>query len=174
MQTKPFRVLLPLVQCFLAALCGGAGLWQRSAILSRRFFGEQTLWDSTARFHVWPWPFKFAVIENLPAFHASALFSWPIGAWKPDMSEGVQLAPSLLFVLVFWYWIGSQLDRRRKGRTKAAWCALVIFTVVCLIGALVPIGSTGYLPYAFLVWLIGAISFRRLTKSPCVPGKLIS
>jgi hypothetical protein len=64
-----FRTFLPIAECGFAALFGGLGLWQRSTILSRAGFGEgRTLWDSTARFHVWPWPFKFAVVMNTPAF----------------------------------------------------------------------------------------------------------
>src|SRR5215471_2333458 len=107
-------------------------------------------------------PFKFAVIENLPAFLAGILLSWPIGVLKPDLPEAVQLAPSLLFALVLWYWIGSRLDRRWNVRVKAPWVSLAILTAVCLTGALIPIGNTGYLPYAFLVWLVIAIPFRQL------------
>jgi len=63
-----FRTLLPVAQCALAALFGGVGLWQRSVILSRPFFGGEPLWNSTARFHVWPWPYEFAVVSNVPRF----------------------------------------------------------------------------------------------------------
>jgi hypothetical protein len=74
-----FRVLLPLAQCPLAAFFGGLGLWQRAAILSRPGFGEgSTLWDTTARYHVWPWPFKFAVVTNTPAF-----LTWALVGWQP-------------------------------------------------------------------------------------------
>jgi hypothetical protein len=71
-----FRRLLPVVQCGLAALFGGWGLWERSAILNRVFTADgQTRWDTTAQFHVWPWPFKFAVVTNTPAFLCWALAS---------------------------------------------------------------------------------------------------
>ena len=48
-----FRPLFPVVQSGLAALFGGWGLWERSAILNRVFTVDgQSLWDTTARFHV--------------------------------------------------------------------------------------------------------------------------
>ena len=34
------------------------------------------MWDTTARFHVWPWPYKFAFVSNFPAFMAGSLLSW--------------------------------------------------------------------------------------------------
>lgn len=160
---RQFRRILPASQVALGVLFGGWGLWQRNQILSHDYlFG--TGWNSTARFHVWPWPFKFAVIENLPAFLAGALMSWPISAAKPDLPESVQLAPSLFFVLVLWYWIGLRLDRQWEEGQKAPWVWLAAFTAVCLTGALVPLGYTGYLPYAALIWLITALAFRRLIK----------
>jgi hypothetical protein len=165
MQTKRFRVLLPLLQCPLAALFGGVGLWQRASILNRRFIGDQTFWDSTAAFHVWPWAFKFAVVENLPAFLAGVLLSWPIGALKPGLPESVELAPSLLFALVLWYWVGLRLDRRPDVHEKTVWGSLTLFTCVSLAGAFVPIGSSGYLPFAALLWLILGFAFRRLSKT---------
>jgi hypothetical protein len=74
---RRFRLLLPITQCGLAAIFGGFGLWQRYAILNRPvFFEGQTLWNSTARFHVWPWPYKFAAIANIPAFLLGVLLSW--------------------------------------------------------------------------------------------------
>ena len=158
-----FRRILPTLQLAIGALFGGWGLRQRNQILSHDYlFG--TGWNSTARFHVWPWPFKFAVIGNLPAFLAGTLLSWPINAVKPDLPESVQLAPSLLVVLVLWYWIGLRLDRQWTVGQKTPWILLAFFTTVCLTGALVPLGYTGYLPYAALIWLMTAFSFRCLIK----------
>src|SRR5262245_50985336 len=105
-QGNGFRTILPFVQFVLTALFGGVGLWQRTATLSRPFFEGQTLWDSTARFHVWPWPLKFAVVSNMPAFLAGSLFSWPFAAMWPKLSELVELGASLLFVVILWRWIG--------------------------------------------------------------------
>jgi hypothetical protein len=69
-QRIQFRKVLPIFQTALAAILGGWGLWLRNSILNLSFFGDDTLWNSTARFHVWPWPFKFAVVLNMPAFLA--------------------------------------------------------------------------------------------------------
>jgi hypothetical protein len=63
-QKLRFRRILPVAQLGLAALFGGLGLWQRFAILSRPFGEGQTVGDTTAQFHIWPWPFKFAVITK--------------------------------------------------------------------------------------------------------------
>jgi hypothetical protein len=162
-----FRVLLPLIQCPLAALFGGIGLWQRSAILSRPgFFEGTTMWETTVRFHVWPWPYKFAAVSNIPALLAGLLLTVPIGAVRPTMSEAAQLAPTLVFVVVLWFWIGSRLDRRWIVTEKTPWIILLVFTLVCLVGALIPIAYTGFLPYGSLVWLAIAIPLRRVTKTP--------
>src|SRR5215468_4420087 len=70
--TIPFRQLLPVVLTPTSAVFGGIGLLQRSAILSKPVWGG-TLWHTTARFHIWPWPYKFAAMLNLPAFLAGLL-----------------------------------------------------------------------------------------------------
>ena len=67
-----FRKLLPITQTVLAAFFGGWGLWLRNEYLSHYSpFG----WNSTERFHVWPWPYKFAVVSNMPALFAGGLIS---------------------------------------------------------------------------------------------------
>jgi|HubBroStandDraft_2_1064218.scaffolds.fasta_scaffold76367_1 hypothetical protein len=166
-----FRVLLPIVQGGLATLLGGFGLWQRSVLLSRPgFFDGTTLCDTTARFHVWPWPYKFAALSNMPALFAGMLLSMPISALRPTLPESVQLAPTVLFVLILWFWVGSRLDRRWIVAEKTPWIGLSVFTVVCLVGALIPIGYTGCVFYGFLVWLITAISLRRMVKATPQPS----
>jgi hypothetical protein len=160
-QGTQFRRILLVSQAVLAAFFGGLGLWQRNEILNRyAFLG----WNSRARFHVWPWSFKFAVVSNLPAFLAGLLLSWPIGLLWPELPEAVQLAPSLLFVLVLWYWVGSWVDRCWGPMEKAPWILLAVFTAVCLIGAFIPMGYIGYLPYAVLLWLAAASALRNMTK----------
>jgi len=120
-QGKQFCRMLPVFQVALAGFFGGWGLWQRNEILNHDYlFGIG--WNSTARFHVWPWPFKFAAISNLPAFLAGLLLSWPIGAASPELHEATQLAPSLLFVGVLWYGIGSWMDRRWDPTEKTPGC----------------------------------------------------
>src|SRR5260370_2424836 len=91
------RNLLPAVQSAIAVLFGGTGLWQRSAILSRPWFSEgQTMWDTTARFRVWPWPYKFAVVSNFPAFMAGALLSWNTHPFRGCAGGGTTFSLSLL------------------------------------------------------------------------------
>jgi hypothetical protein len=162
-----FRMILPVAQSGLAVLFGGFGLWKRSAILSRPFFEGQTLWNSTARFHVWPWPYKFAVVLNVPAVLMGLLLAWPIGTAWPEVSVSEYLAymPSLLFVPILWYWVGSRLDRRWSSGDKTPWIALLIFTLVCLVGAFIPIGYVGHLPYGLAVWLVTAVVIRYISKA---------
>ena len=136
-----FRKLLPVAECGLAALFGVLGLWQRSKTLSGSFWGDQTLWQSTTRFHVWPWPYKFAVISNLPGVFAGLLLSWPLGLIWPGMSEYTEAVPPLLFAAILWYWVGSRLDRRWRLTERVPWIALSIFTLVCLAGAFLPMGQ---------------------------------
>jgi hypothetical protein len=168
-----FGLLLPVGQTVLAGLCGGVGLWQRNRILSHASFLGGTWWDSTARFHVWPWPFKLAVISNMPAYLAGLLLAVPIGIVWPHLSEAAQLAPSLIFVAVLWYLVGRRLDRRwrRAGATavslgtRTPWILLLVFTAVCLFGTFLPLGDAGYLPYGILIWLVTAVTIIRMTKT---------
>jgi hypothetical protein len=101
-----FRVLLPVVETTLATLAGGIGLWQRHQILNQRFLGDHTLWESTARFHVWPLPLRFAVVSNVPSFLASALVRWPLKTLWPQMPETLGFLPLILFVPLLWYLVG--------------------------------------------------------------------
>ncbi len=83
-------------------------------------------------------------------------------AWHP---ESVANLPSLLLVPILWYWVGSSLDRRWEIRDKTPWIALLIFTVVCLIGAFIRTGYTSFLfPYGVTVWLIAALVLGRIRR----------
>jgi hypothetical protein len=157
---RRFGTVLPVAQLGLAGLFGSIGLWQRSTILSRPFFEGQTMWDSTARFHVWPWPYKFAVISNLPAVLVGLLPAWPLGVLWPGVSEYVANIPFFLLIPLLWYWVGCQLDRRWHVSDKTPWIALFIFTLICLVGAFLPLGYTGYLPYGLAVWFAAAVVLR--------------
>jgi hypothetical protein len=157
LQKNRFSAILPAVQCGLAAFFGGFGLWQRSVILSRPFIGDQTLWNSTARFHVWPWPYKFAAVLNLPAFVGGSLLLLPIHfAWR-GLPEFAELLPSLVFTLILWHGIGSRLDQRWRVTSRTPWIAILVFTVICLGGAILPIGYVGYFPWGVVVWVIAAL-----------------
>jgi hypothetical protein len=149
-----FCTLLPIAQCALAAAFGGFGLWRRSTILNQPFFGDQTFWNSTARFHVWPWPYKFAVISNFPAFLLGLLPLWLLGFIRPRIPEYAANVPALFFVLLLWYWVGSRLDRHWRMTNKTPWIGVSLFTLISLVGASLPIGNSGYLPYGLAVWLV--------------------
>lgn len=155
-----FRLFLPMAQFLLAVLFGGLGLWQRSAILCQPLFDGQTLWNSTAVYHVWPWLYKFAVVSNIPAFVIGSLLSWPIAIAWPKASEYVANIPSLLLVPVLWHWVGSHLDRRWSVRETAPWIALLVFTVLCVVAASVPIGYVTYIPFGMVVW-VGTLALLR-------------
>ena len=163
-QVMQFRKLLPSIQVVLAVFFGGVGLWQRNSILSHSFLG----WNSTARFHVWPWPYKFAAISNMPALLVAALPSWPVGDLWPDLPETVQIAPVVPCVLLLWYWIGSRLDQRWRTAQATPWVALMIFMLVSLTGALIPIGYVGYLPFGVMLWVVTAVVLGLCRRRPDV------
>jgi len=179
-----FRMLLPVAESVLAGLFGGIGLWQRNQILFRHMFGDQPLWESTARFHVWPWSYKFAAISNMPAFLAGSLVSLPINAlWakllnpaRPELPEAFELVVSLVFVAMLWSWIGHRVDRKLRNvgadrvvdGTKTAWVSLSVFTAVCLTGAFLPLGHVGYVLYGAVVWLATAATIHKTTKPPII------
>lgn len=158
---RRFRAILPALQVMLGALFGGWGLWQRNQILSHDYlFGIG--WNSTARFHVWPWPFKFAAVSNFPALLAGLLLTIPISV---ERSEAIQVAPALLFVVVLWRWVGTRLDRRWTVTEWTPWIAILLFMIISLFGALLPMGYTGYLPYGFVLWAAACISLPRSTHA---------
>ena len=133
-----FRMLLPAAQTVLAGLFGGIGLWQRNQILNRPFLGGQTLWESTARFHVWPWSYKFAAISNIPAFIVGGLVLLPINAIWPKLPGALDFALSLVFVAMLWYGVGHRLDRTRSrasadsisAGTKTSWALLFVSSLL--------------------------------------------
>ncbi len=153
---QPFRRLLPVTQTVLAACFGGFGLWQRDQYLTSSWLG----WNSTERFHIWPWPFKFAVVTNMPAFLVWALLGWPIGERWPEIPETAMAAPSLFFVAILWYVMGVWLDRRWGARNRHAselkipWILLLLFTLLCVIGACVRVTFTSdYLFFGAVIWI---------------------
>jgi len=157
-----FCRILPATQVALAGLFGGWGLWQRNQVLSHDYlFGIG--WNSTARFHVWPWPYKIAAISNLPALSAGLLLTIPIGAMRLRLSETLQLAPTLIFVFLLWLWIGARLDRRWSVAVPTPWIAISLFMVLSSVGAFLPLGYTGYLPYGLVVWVVAYLALSRST-----------
>jgi hypothetical protein len=175
-----FRMLLPVAETVLAGLFGGIGLWQRNQILCGPAFFGGTLWETTASFHVWPWPFKFALISSMPAFLAGSLLLMAThGLWarllsstRPVLPEALELTLSLLFVPMLWYWVGRRVDRRWGSAgadrvlagTKTPWVLLSVFTAVCLTGAFLPLGHVGYVSYGAVVWIATAATIHRTTR----------
>ncbi len=103
---------------FLAPLKGtvesdefwGLGFVARNEFLSHDYLFA-TGWNST-RFNAWSWPYRLSAISNLPALFAGLLFTIPISAMEPTLSETLQLAPMLVFVFLLWLWVGPRFDRR--------------------------------------------------------------
>ena len=171
-----FRRILPVSQTAFAIFFGGWGLWLRNSILSQTFFGNSTLWNSTARFHVWPWPYKFAVVLNVPAFLVGLLLSWPLDAFRPGLPESVSVLPVLLFVPLLWYSIGSWLDQRRsanenRSSLRRQYILLLVFTLICAATSSIPErvgGYVSYIPLGILIWAavgLGAFAVSQKHKS---------
>lgn len=161
-----FRNLLPVLQTTVAVFFGGWGLWLRNAILSRPFWGDSTGWNSTAVFHVWPWPLKFAMIVNLPPLLAGALLAWPLQYVTLGLPEWVQDLPVLLFIPLFWYWVGLWADKsvnsdiNGKGR-RGLWILLLLFIFVCATSSSISGyvgGYTSHLLFGIAIWLMAAIA----------------
>ena len=151
-----FRWGLAVAQLLLAAVSGGIGLWQRHEILKQPFF-DGTLGDSTAAYHIWPWPFKFAIVVNLPALIGSVPVSGGIGLLWNGWNEVADMTLALLFVPVVWYWVGGRMESwswRRRG----------IFVAVFFGGsfgvAVAPLGYIGFLPVGLMGWVVGAWMLR--------------
>jgi hypothetical protein len=54
----------------------------------------------------------------MPAFLCGSLFSWPINYLRPRLPEWLSTLPSLLFVIVLWFLVGSWVDRRQLDAAK--------------------------------------------------------
>jgi hypothetical protein len=176
-----FRTILPILYAVQALFLGGQGLQIRNSILSQRLFENSTLWNSTARFHVWPWPFKFAVVQNMPAVLIGSLFAWPVDTFRPGLPEWISMLPALLSVPLLWYSIGFWLDQRRNAENNAnsanrQWILLAVFTSICAAASSIPEsvgGYVSYLPMGILVWItfgIAALANSRKPKSRITPS----
>ncbi len=158
---KQFRTILPIAQPLLAIILGCIGEWQRWHILTQRsFFGDG--WHSTARFHVWPWPLKFAVITTMPTMFPGALLSLIV---RDSWEEAFYMATLVLAYLaapVLWYWIGYKFDHRWTLQNRKPWIALSIFNLIALTGSLVGLGTVGYMPFSTVLWIFWiAVASRR-------------
>ena len=153
-----FRGLLTGTVTVVAATFWAVGTWERNQILSQPFINGSTLWDTTARFHVWPWSFKLAAILDMPAFIGGAILMLPFRMIWRTMPEVLDFVPQGGLTVLLWYSVGSRLD---TYSLTARWAALVAFSGVSLAGALMPIGYTGWLLYGVLEWSVAALLPRR-------------
>jgi hypothetical protein len=160
-QLRQFSRMLPLLQTTLAISFGGWGLWLRNSILSRPFFGTSTGWDSTMRFHVWPWPLKFAVILNMPAFLAGALLTLPLDFLSPRSAGRVSALLALFVIAFFWYRVGLWADKNLSARRR--WILLPVFILVCAVASSIS-GQTGgytsFLLFGIAIWALVAIAAK--------------
>jgi len=163
-----FRLTLPASQTVLAAFLGGWGLWLRNSILSRPFWADSTLWNSTARYHISPWPFKFVAVLNMPALAAGVLLSWPLDALHQGLPEWCSALTVLPCVALIWYRIGVLLDgwgSEGSQHEKTKWIAVLVFTVIAAAASSIPEkvgGHTSYILLGIAVWGIAAIGLRTL------------
>jgi hypothetical protein len=155
-----FRFRLPVLQFVAATFFGGIGLWQRHQILNQRFIGEQTLWETTAKYHVWPLPYRFAVIPNIPAMLAAGVIEWPIGTIWPNMPEPFGFVLFLLLVPILWFFVGLQLDRDPSAYRRSSWL-LIWFAVFCAIAMFTP-GYVGYVISGSVLWLAFVVLVVRI------------
>jgi hypothetical protein len=171
-----FRKVLPALQTSIVFAFGGWGLWTRNAILNRPFWGSSTGWETTAVFHVWPWPLKFAVILDMPVVLAGYFLSIPLNYLRPGLPEWVASLPILVLTPLFWYWCGVWADGHVSAGTtfltaRSGWTLLSFFVLLCSAASLVSgylAGHGGYLIFAVAIWLaVGAAAkvFAVLTNN---------
>jgi hypothetical protein len=163
-QRSRFRQIVPIVQTALALVCGGWGVWLRNSVLSRPFWGDLTGWDSTARFHVWPWPLKFVTVLNMPAFLAGGLVSVLLNLAWPNLREWASYLLILPLVAFLWHWIGLWLDQRLSS-DRSRYTAVLSFVVICAIAASVPENIGGHVSFVLLgimIWFLALWGAGRI------------
>jgi hypothetical protein len=164
-----FRAILPVAHCLSAITFGGFGLWERSAFLGRRVFGNGTPWNSSVASHYWPWPYKFAAVLNFPSVLAGLLLGRPVSELRPGLPESALFVLSLPFVALLWFGIGSWFDRKwgwmdGPPNHKLPWMLLLLFTLLCAAGASLYIESTSdYLLAGGLIWVVIGLAFTAST-----------
>lgn len=116
------------------------------------------------RYHIWPWPFRFALILNIPAFLSGALVLWPMDKFASNRPEAFECGALLPFVFVLWYWIGSRLDRRWHASDRVPWIALLMFSSACLTISLMPVRWSDFLACDVGLWLATVIVIIWATR----------
>ena len=151
------RMWVAVLATALAESFGAVGLWQRNHVLSQQFFMGQTLWESTARFHIWPWPFKVAAIWAFPAFFGGSIVMMPVNLLIGPLPEAAELLPAGALALLLWYWVAARLERYAPA---IRWASRGVFLVLILTGALLPLGYTGWFPFGVLAWCVATLLLR--------------
>lgn len=162
-----FRYLLTAAGTSVSIAFGAVGFWERNHIVSRPFLNSN-LWESTARLHVWPWPFKLAGICDMPAFIGGTLLMLPIRLVCTTLPEFADLVPAGVLTVILWYCVACRLERYSLATRSLL---LICFGLLSLTGALVPIGHTGWLPFGFLMWCIAVLSLRFVSELPVKFGQ---
>ena len=165
-----FRWLVTAGGTAVAAAFGAVGQWERNRILNQPFIEGSTLWDTTARFHVWPWPFKLAAIWNMPAFIGGSILMLPFRLIWTTLAEAADFVPEAVLTVFLWYRVGSRLE---TYSLTARWVLLVALGGASITGAVIPIGYTGWLLYGALVWCVAGLLLRKLWwRAKENPGQL--
>jgi hypothetical protein len=169
-QEAHFRKVLPVAQAVVAVIFGGWGLWLRNQAITNGLG-----WHSTMRFHVWPWPLKFAVILNMPALLLGLALFFPTDAMGLRTPDWVSYLVLVLFVPLIWFWVGRWFDKLNDfdsiaKQRKGSWIAVGMFTVSC--AGLAMIRSSSFTVFGALIWLAAGIAvfgfdrFRKPRRDP--------
>ena len=101
----------------------------------------------------------------------SLFLSWPIEVLGNEMAaKFLYFVTVLLGVATFlsgvasWYWIGSRFDRQWILKDRTPWIALSIFTLVALAGSLLDLGTSGYLLFGAVLWILWAVVVSRISR----------
>jgi len=152
-----FRMWVAVWATAIAEGFGAVGLWQRNHVLSQPLFLGQTLWESTARFHVWRWPFKGGAIWAFPAFRGGSIVMMPVNLLIGTLPEAAELLPVGALSLLLWYCVAARLERYSPAIRLAS---LGVFLALSLTGALLPIGYTGWFLFGVLAWCVATLMLR--------------
>ena len=148
--------------------CVSRALWGLGPVATKSNFKPRLLVRNWME-HYCKIPHLAVALQVRSGNQLSRAFCWPAFNRSPrdgqtQLPEGIQLIPTLVFVLFLWRWVGSRLDQRWTVTSRIPWIAIFVFMVVSFVGAFLPIGYTGFLPYAFAVWTIATIALSRNTN----------
>jgi hypothetical protein len=73
-----------------------------------------TLKDTTALYHIWPWPLKLAIVFNLPAVIGGEVLGTPFRASSTTVGVILAAGITLFFVIALWLAVGHRLEIDRS------------------------------------------------------------